>query len=127
MMLKIAEIQMIRIPKGKRVLLQIKANNACPAIYSFKSFLYFLLCIFAAMPQVLSKDFLIKCAQEFGTPLYVYHAERIKEQYDQLKNAFANCDARFFYACKALTNINILKYIKSIGCGVDCSSINEVL
>ena len=34
---------------------------------------------------------------------------------------------RFFYACKALTNINILRYIKSIGCNVDCSSLNEVL
>jgi diaminopimelate decarboxylase len=32
----------------------------------------------------------------------------------------------FFYACKALTNINILKYIRSIGAAVDCSSINEV-
>lgn len=79
------------------------------------------------MPQTLSKNFLIECAREFGTPLYVYHAERIKEQYDRLRNAFINCDTRFFYACKALTNINILKYIKSIGCGVDCSSINEVL
>lgn len=84
-------------------------------------------CIFAAMPQTLSKDFLIQCAGEFGTPLYVYHAERISEQYDRLTNAFSKCDTRFFYACKALTNINILKYIKSIGCGVDCSSINEVL
>jgi diaminopimelate decarboxylase len=78
------------------------------------------------MPQTLSKDFLIQCAEEFGTPLYVYHAERIKEQFERLKNAFIKCDARFFYACKALTNINILKYIKSIGCNVDCSSINEV-
>ncbi|MES2882089.1 MAG: diaminopimelate decarboxylase, partial [Bacteroidota bacterium] len=33
---------------------------------------------------------------------------------------------RFFYACKALTNPNILKYINSLGCGIDCSSINEV-
>ena len=64
------------------------------------------------MPQTISKDFLIQCAREFGTPLYVYHAERIKEQYDRLRNAFNNCDTRFFYACKALTNINILKYIK---------------
>ena len=32
----------------------------------------------------------------------------------------------FFFACKALTNINILKYINSLGCGIDCSSINEV-
>ena len=79
------------------------------------------------MPQILSKDFLIQCAREFGTPLYVYHAERIKEQYERLQKAFIHCDARFFYACKALTNINILRYIKSIGCNVDCSSINEVL
>lgn len=79
------------------------------------------------MPQTLSKDFLIECAQEFGTPLYVYHAERIKEQYERLRKAFDRCDALFFYACKALTNINILRYIKSIGCNVDCSSINEVL
>ncbi len=33
--------------------------------------------------------------------------------------------ARFFYASKALTNINVLKHIKSIGCNIDCSSINE--
>jgi diaminopimelate decarboxylase len=59
--------------------------------------------------------------------LYVYHAERIKEQYERLQSAFTDLDCRFFYACKALTNINILKYIKSIGCNVDCSSINEVL
>ena len=58
--------------------------------------------------------------------MYVYHAERIKEQYHRLQKAFYECDARFFYACKALTNINILRYIKSIGCNVDCSSINEV-
>jgi diaminopimelate decarboxylase len=105
----------------------MKANSAYAAIYSFTSFVYLLLCIFAAMPHTLSKDFLTQCAREFGTPLYVYHAERIREQYDRLKNAFVDCDARFFYACKALTNINILKYIKSIDCGVDCSSINEVL
>jgi diaminopimelate decarboxylase len=79
------------------------------------------------MPQILSKDFLIQCAKDFGTPVYIYHAERIKEQYERLQAAFSGIDSRFFYACKALTNINILKYIKSIGCNVDCSSINEVL
>src|SRR4029077_2576905 len=40
--------------------------------------------------------------------------------------AFKDIDTVFFYACKALTNINILKYIKSLGANVDCSSINEV-
>lgn len=78
------------------------------------------------MPQVLSKEQLNSIANEFGTPVYVYHAERIAEQYNRLTQAFANSDVRFFYACKALTNINILKLIKNLGASVDCSSINEV-
>lgn len=65
-------------------------------------------------------------AAEFGTPLYVYDAGHITAQYQKLTSAFAQTDTRFFYACKALTNINILKHIKSIGCNVDCSSVNEV-
>jgi diaminopimelate decarboxylase len=32
----------------------------------------------------------------------------------------------FFYACKALTNVHVLKYVKSLGANADCSSINEV-
>lgn len=80
------------------------------------------------MPQPkLSNQQLINIANEFGTPVYVYHAEKIKAQYQRLTAAFSGINARFFYACKALTNINVLRYIKSIGCNVDCSSINEVL
>jgi diaminopimelate decarboxylase len=78
------------------------------------------------MAQPLSPDYLISLANEYGTPLYVYHAEKIKEQYNKLTTAFRNSDSIFFYACKALTNINILKYICSLGANVDCSSINEV-
>jgi diaminopimelate decarboxylase len=65
-------------------------------------------------------------AREFGTPLYVYDAAAITAQYQKLTTAFAQTDTKIFYACKALTNINILKHIKSIGCNADCSSINEV-
>lgn len=78
------------------------------------------------MSEVLSNNQLAAIAEEFGTPVYVYHAEKIAEQYQKLKDAFANQDVVFFYASKALTNINILKYIKSLGANVDCSSINEV-
>ncbi len=76
-------------------------------------------------PQ-LSTNQLVNIAQQFGTPLYVYNADRIEYQYSVLKNAFQTTDAHFFYACKALTNINILKYIRSLGAGLDCVSINEV-
>ena len=61
------------------------------------------------MSLELSAQQLSAIAQEFGTPLYVYHAERIGEQYKRLLSAFDKSDARFFYASKALTNINILK------------------
>jgi diaminopimelate decarboxylase len=74
----------------------------------------------------LSHEQLVKLAEEFGTPLYVYHAEKIKEQYEKLEKAFSGCSARFFYACKALTNVNILKYMNSLGAGLDCVSIHEV-
>lgn len=78
------------------------------------------------MPESLSHQQLIDIANEFGTPCYVYHAEKIKEQYERLKAAFSITDTKFFYACKALTNTNVLKYISSLGAGIDCSSINEV-
>src|SRR5664279_4464100 len=77
------------------------------------------------MPQVLSHQQLSAIAEEFGTPVYVYHAEKISEQYAKLVSAFKKNDTKFFYACKALTNINILRYIKSIGANIDCSSVNE--
>ena len=68
------------------------------------------------MSQQLTQEQLLGLAQQFGTPLYVYHAEKIKEQYEKLTTGFADVDARFFFACKALTNINILKYVDSLGC-----------
>ncbi|MBD0332222.1 MAG: diaminopimelate decarboxylase [Chitinophagaceae bacterium] len=78
------------------------------------------------MSSSLTNKQLIDIANQFGTPLYVYHAEKVKEQYQTLQKAFANCSARFFYACKALTNINVLKYAKQLGAGLDCVSTNEV-
>lgn len=65
-------------------------------------------------------------ANEYGTPLYVYNADKIVTQYKRLTTAFGSDKVRFFYACKSLTNINILKVLKAEGCNVDCSSINEV-
>jgi diaminopimelate decarboxylase len=78
------------------------------------------------MMNPLSHADLISIADEYGTPLYVYHAEKIKEQYAKLQNAFSNSNTIFFYACKALTNVNVLRYIRNLGANIDCSSINEV-
>ncbi len=67
------------------------------------------------MPQQLSHQQLITIANEFGTPVYVYHAEKIAKQYQKLKDSFKKSDSKFFYACKSLTNINILKWMKQMG------------
>lgn len=74
----------------------------------------------------LSDETLVQLAQEYGTPLYVYNANQISEQYNKLQYAFKKVNARFFYACKALSNINVLKYIESLGASLDCVSIHEV-
>ena len=78
------------------------------------------------MPQQLSNEQLLSIASEFGTPVYVYHAEKISEQFNKLKQAFRSFDSKIFYAAKSLSNVNVLKYIQSIGASLDCVSINEV-
>jgi len=78
------------------------------------------------MYKPLSSSLLLNAAAEFGTPLYVYDEASIVEQYNKLVHTFRRNDVKIFYACKALTNINILKIIQSLGGGIDCVSINEV-
>jgi diaminopimelate decarboxylase len=69
---------------------------------------------------------LLDAARQFGTPLYVYEATTIKQQYHKLLAAFAGHPTRFFYACKALSNIAVLKLLLAEGSGLDCVSLNEV-
>ncbi len=78
------------------------------------------------MGNELSLTQLNDIAGQYGTPLYVYNGDKIAAQYKRLTAAFKSDKVRFFYACKSLTNINILKLLKAEGCNVDCSSINEV-
>lgn len=74
----------------------------------------------------LSNKLLLQIAREFGTPVYVYNTEIIQKQYQKLINAFQVPNLRIHYACKALSNLHILKYIKSLGAGLDAVSIEEV-
>ena len=64
--------------------------------------------------------------EQYGCPLYVYDTAIMKRQYHQLFNAFSVPKLKLNYACKALTNINVLKYFKSLGSGLDTVSIQEV-
>ncbi len=62
----------------------------------------------------------------YGAPLYVYDTAVMERQYKRLSKAFSGADVKFNYACKALTNINVLKFFKNLGSGLDTVSIEEV-
>lgn len=68
---------------------------------------------------------LVSLTKEFGTPLYVYDAEKIVHQLRTLKTAFSGADVKIKYAAKALTNLSILKLLRIYGSDVDVVSIQE--
>ena len=70
---------------------------------------------------------LIQAASEYGSPLYVYDANKIKHQYNRLVKSFKSVkNLQLNYAVKALSNISILKYLIDLGSGIDAVSIQEV-
>ena len=69
----------------------------------------------------------LSLVEEYGAPLYVYDADRMKRQYDRICNAFGDVKRlRINYACKALTNVNILRLFRQWGSGLDTVSMQEV-
>ena len=75
---------------------------------------------------MISDSQLLSAAAQFGTPLFVYDAEKITQQYQKLYTAFNVPQLKLHYALKALNNINILKLLKANGAGLDAVSIEEV-
>jgi diaminopimelate decarboxylase len=70
-------------------------------------------------------DVLSLC-EKYNSPLYVYETSKMKNQYSRMLNAFRGVNVKINYACKALTNINILKLFKNLGAGLDAVSVQEV-
>ena len=70
---------------------------------------------------------LLQIAETYGNPVYVYDAEKIAAQYNRLTSAFDKVGSlKINYAVKALSNISVLKFLKSLGSGLDTVSIQEV-
>ena len=75
----------------------------------------------------MEQNTLLQIAKDFGSPVYVYDAEKIEFQYKRLTNAFSKVKSlKLNYAVKALSNISILKLFNSFGSGIDTVSIQEV-
>ena len=70
---------------------------------------------------------LLSVVHTYGSPVYVYDANKISAQYKRLTKAFAAVPSlRINYAMKALSNVSILKLMRKLGAGLDTVSIQEV-
>ena len=67
-------------------------------------------------------------AQKYDTPLYVISEKRIRENYNRLHDTLVRNykDLRIYYACKANTNLTVLKILQSEGAYLDTVSPGEV-
>jgi diaminopimelate decarboxylase len=68
----------------------------------------------------------LEVAEQFGTPLYLYDADKIKAQIAHVKSAFPNLNMKIKFACKALTNLSVLKLMRHEGVELDAVSVEEV-
>ena len=74
----------------------------------------------------MDKNLLLKLAEKYQTPLYVYDGDKIEDQVKTMKNAFSSVKMKIKYACKANTNISILSLMKSLGVDLDVVSPQEM-
>ena len=69
----------------------------------------------------------LSLVDRFEAPVYVYDTATMKRQYKRMEAAFSQVKRlRINYACKALTNINVLRFFNGLGSGLDTVSIQEV-
>ena len=69
----------------------------------------------------------VEIAEEFGTPVYVVDEARVRENYRNVYEAFSRyIDTKIHYACKANTNLAVLRILEQEGSGIDAVSIGEV-
>ena len=75
-----------------------------------------------------TKEQLEKIAEIYPTPFHIYDEKGIRERARALNAAFAwNKGFREYFAVKATPNPVILDILKQEGCGVDCSSLTELM
>ncbi|HXS11859.1 MAG TPA: diaminopimelate decarboxylase [Acidobacteriaceae bacterium] len=65
-------------------------------------------------------------AAQFGTPLYVYSADDIRDRVTMLTREFTGVDHTICYAVKANSSLAILKLLANLGCGFDIVSGGEL-
>ncbi len=73
-------------------------------------------------------DQLREITKDYPTPFHLYDEKGIRENARKLMKAFAwNKGYKEFFAVKATPNPAILQILREEGCGVDCSSLTELM
>ena len=74
-----------------------------------------------------SREKIEEIMKVYPTPFYLYDEKGILENARNLYQAFSWCEGfREYFAVKATPNPEILRLLKAVGCGVDCSSFAEL-
>ena len=75
-----------------------------------------------------TKEQLENINKDFPTPFHIYDERGIRENARKLRQAFSwNPGFREYFAVKATPNPYILKILNEEGCGMDCSSLTELM
>lgn len=75
-----------------------------------------------------TKEMIEKIAEKYPTPFHIYDEKGIRARARALNNAFSwNKGFKEYFAVKATPNPVLLDILKEEGCGVDCSSLTELL
>ncbi len=75
-----------------------------------------------------TKEKLEEITQQFPTPFHLYDEKGIRENVQELYDAFSwNKGYKEFFAVKATPNPFLIKILHEYGCGTDCSSMTELM
>lgn len=75
-----------------------------------------------------TKEKIEEIAQKYPTPFHIYDEKGIRENAAKVKQAFAwNKGFKEFFAVKATPNPFLINILREYGCGVDCSSMTELM
>jgi diaminopimelate decarboxylase len=64
--------------------------------------------------------------RRFGTPLYVYDLQRVRDRVRRFQAAFEGTDYLLAYSVKANGNLTLLRQLRDLGCGADITSAGEL-
>jgi len=79
-------------------------------------------------PLPFTKNQMESIIEHYPTPFHIYDAEAIRSNVRRLQKAFSwNPGFREYFAVKALPNPVIMKLLADEGCGMDCSSLTELM